>query len=189
VLRLLKSNPLTANIPVVMVSISSERARAFSLGAIEHLVKPVAREELLEALARRSFTTRTKTAPIHVLAIDDDVHQLDLFRAALEPQGFRVRTESSGRSGIEAAATGPVDLVLLDLVMPDVSGVEVVATLRANPKTRAVPILLVTAHDLSAADRARLNGDVDAIVSKGAMSMDELLGEISRVLRKTGGSG
>lgn len=83
VLRLLKNDPQTANIPVVMVSISSERARAFSLGADEHLVKPVTREELLAALGRRSFTTKTKARPIHVLAIDDDANQLDLFRAAL----------------------------------------------------------------------------------------------------------
>ena len=186
VLRLLKSNPQTASIPVVMVSISSERARAFSLGAVEHLVKPVGREQLLEALARRSFVSKAKTKPIHVLAIDDDVQQLDLFRAALEPHGFRVRTESSGKSGIAAAAAGPVDLVLLDLVMPDVSGVEVVASLRTTPQTRGVPILLVTAHELSAADRARLNGDVDAIVSKGAMTVNELLGEIRRVLRQEG---
>jgi len=183
VLRLLKANPETMEIPVVMVTISSERARAFTLGAVEHLVKPVAREELLEALARRSFTTKTKTSPVHVLAIDDDVRQLDLFRAALEPQGFRVRTESSGRAGIAAAATWPVDLVLLDLVMPEVSGVEVVGALRGNARTRGVPILLVTAHELEAADRAKLNGDVDAIISKGAMTMDELLAEISRVLR------
>jgi len=183
VLRLLKSDPATARIPVVMVSISSERARAFSLGAVEHLVKPVAREELLEALSRRSFTTKTKTTPVHVLAIDDDVHQLDLFRAALEPQGFVVRTESSGRAGIAAAAAAPVDLVLLDLVMPDVSGIEVVSALRADARTRGVPILLITAHELSAADRARLNGDVDAVLSKGAVSVEELLAEIGRVLR------
>jgi CheY-like chemotaxis protein len=183
VLQLLSNDPQTAAIPVVMVSISNDRARAFSLGAVEHLVKPVAREALLEALARRSFTTKVRTMPVHVLAIDDDLRQLDLIRAALEPQGFRIRTASSGRSGVEAARTGPVDLVLLDLVMPDISGVEVVAALRADPRTRSVPILLVTAHELSTADRARLNGDVDAIVSKGSMAMDELIREIRRVLR------
>ncbi|HXU71821.1 MAG TPA: PAS domain S-box protein [Polyangia bacterium] len=184
VLQLLKGDPQTAAIPVVMVSISSDRGRAFSLGAVEHLVKPVAREALLEALARRSFTTKVKSAPVHVLAIDDDVRQLDLFRAALEPQGFRVRVAASGRAGVEAARSGPVDLVLLDLVMPDISGVEVVAALRADERTRAVPILLVTAHELGADERARLNGDVVAVVSKGSMTMSELLKEIERVLRR-----
>jgi CheY-like chemotaxis protein len=183
-LQLLKSDPQTARIPVVMVSISSDRARAFSLGAVEHLVKPVARESLLEALARRSFTTKVKKAPVHVLAIDDDLRQLELFRAALEPQGFQVRTASSGRAGVEAARSGPVDLVLLDLVMPDISGVEVVGALRADARTRAVPILLVTAHELGIDERARLNGDVVAIVSKGSTTMSQLLSEIEHVLRR-----
>jgi PAS domain S-box-containing protein len=184
VLQLLKSDPQTAVIPVVMVSISSDRGRAFSLGAVEHLVKPVAQGALIEALARRSFTTKVKSRPVHVLAIDDDLAQLDLFRAALEPHGFLVRTESSGRSGVEAARQGPVDLVLLDLVMPDISGIEVVSALRADDKTRTVPILLVSAHELGAAERARLNGDVVAIVAKGTMKMTELIHEIERVLRR-----
>ena len=184
-LRLLKTDRETASIPVVMVSISSDRGKAFSLGAIEHLVKPVAREALLEALARRSFTTKVRTAPIHVLAIDDDPQQLELFRAALEPRGFLVRSETSPRAGIELARREQIDLVLLDLVMPEMSGIEVVAELRADPRTRAVPILLVTAHQLGAADRARLNGDVEAVLSKGAAQIEDLVKEIERVLRAT----
>jgi CheY-like chemotaxis protein len=187
VLRLLKSDPATAEIPVVMVSISSDRAKAFSLGAQEHLVKPVGREALLDALARRSFTTKVKTRSVDVLAIDDDLRQLELFRAALEPQGFRVRTESSGRAGLAAAQTSHVDLVLLDLVMPDLSGIEVVSALRADSRTRALPILLVTAHDLTAADRARLNGDVEAVISKGTTRMEDLVQEISRVAARAKG--
>ncbi|MCU1277832.1 MAG: hypothetical protein JWM53_1378, partial [bacterium] len=183
-LRLLKTDRDTAAIPVVMVSISSERGKAFSLGAIEHLVKPVARETLIEALARRSFTTRVQTSVQHVLAIDDDPQQLDLIRATLEPRGFVVRGEPSGRAGIEAARHERVDLVLLDLMMPDMSGIEVVAELRADERTRAVPILLITAHELSAADRARLNGDVAAVLSKGATQVTDLVSEIERVLRR-----
>ncbi|MDB4969447.1 MAG: hybrid sensor histidine kinase/response regulator [Myxococcales bacterium] len=183
-LRLLKSDRETAHIPVVMVTISSDRAKAFSLGAVEHLIKPVGRDALLEAMARRSFTTKVKTAAVEVLAIDDDLRQLELFRATLEPQGFRVRTASSGRAGLAAAQSGTVDLVLLDLVMPDLSGVEVVSALRSDVRTRAVPILLVTAHELTEADRARLNGDVAAIIAKGATRMEDLVQEIRRVVRQ-----
>ena len=184
VLKLLKSDPDTETIPVVMVTISSDRGRAFGLGAVEHLIKPVARDALLAALARRSFTTKVKEREVNVIAIDDDPKQLELFRAALEPHGFRVRTESNARAGIEATLRGPVDLVLLDLVMPDLSGVEVVSTLRADERTRAVPILLITAHELSAAQRARLNGDVEAVLTKGSLRIEQLLQEIGRVLRR-----
>jgi signal transduction histidine kinase/CheY-like chemotaxis protein len=183
VLRLLKTDGETADIPVVMVSISSDRGKAFSLGALEHLIKPVARETLLAALSRHSFTTKVRAAPVHVLAIDDDVNQLDLFRAALEPRGFVVRTATTARAGLEAARADPVDLILLDLVMPDLSGVEVVGRLRADVRTSAIPILLITAHELTAEQRTRLNGDVHAIISKGTASVDNLADEIARVLR------
>src|SRR5260370_38036536 len=95
--RRLKRVRPTADIPVVMISISNDRAKAFSLGALEHLVKPVAREELLEVLGRRDFTTRVKTQAINVLCIDDDPKQLELYRVTLEPQGFRVQAALSGR--------------------------------------------------------------------------------------------
>jgi PAS domain S-box-containing protein len=183
VMRLLAADPSTADIPIVVVSISNDRAKAFSLGADEHLVKPVSREELLASLARRGFIAKVKTAPVHVLVIDDDAKQLELIRAALEPHGFRVRTETSGRSGIATAKSGPVDLVLLDLVMPDVSGVEVVSALRLDERTRSLPILLITAHELTEAERVRLNGDVEAILSKGTIGIEDLLGEISRIIR------
>jgi PAS domain S-box-containing protein len=182
-LRLLKTDAKTADIPVVMVSISSDRAKAFSLGAIEHLVKPVAREALIEALERRSFTTRVRSQAIRVLAVDDDPKQLELFRAALEPRGFIVHTHLSPRAGIEHARREQMDLVLLDLVMPEMSGIEVVAELRADERTRAVPILLITAHQLGADERRRLNGDVAAVLSKGSAQIEDLVNEIERVLR------
>jgi CheY-like chemotaxis protein len=178
-LRLLKADPRTASIPAIIVSISSDRAKAFSLGALEHLVKPVARDALLAALARHRFTG---VAPLAVLAIDDDPRQRDLVRAVLEPRGFRVHTEATGRGGLAAAQARPFDLVLLDLMLPDVSGVEVVWQLRADARTRAVPILLVTAHELSASERQRLTGDVQAIISKVGTNAEALLTEIARVL-------
>jgi CheY-like chemotaxis protein len=184
VLRLLKADPETARIPVVVVSISSDRARAFSLGAVEHLVKPVQRDTLLEALRRRKNGSKPDARPLTVLAVDDDAKQLELYRATLEPRGFRVRTEQTGRGGLEAARREAVDVVLLDLVLPDLSGVELVAELRADRRTRSLPILLVTAHELSAEDRARLNDDLAATLAKGTSQLDELLAEIRRVVRQ-----
>jgi len=184
VLRLLKTDPETAEIPVVMVTVSNDRGKAFSLGAMEHLVKPVGREQLLDALGRRGFVERVRTESVRVLAIDDDEKQLELYRAALEPRGFVVRVETSAAAGLQLAQKERVDIVLLDLVMPEMSGVEVVARLRGDARTRGVPILLVTAHQLSESDRARLGGDVQAVVSKGAMNVAELPQEIAKVLRR-----
>jgi CheY-like chemotaxis protein len=167
-----------------MVTISSDRAKAFSLGAIEHLVKPVSRDDLLDALTRRSFTQKARTSRVSVLAIDDDPVHLDLVRATLEPHGFAVRTETSGQRGLAAAFAEQFDLVLLDLVMPDLSGIEVVTRLRADERTRALPILLVTGQALEDEERARLNRDVAAVIAKGASSTSDLLNEVERVLKK-----
>ncbi|HEX4460320.1 MAG TPA: response regulator, partial [Polyangia bacterium] len=115
---------------------------------------------------------------------DDDPVHLDLVRATLEPHGFAVRTETSGQRGLAAAFAEQFDLVLLDLVMPDLSGIEVVTRLRADERTRALPILLVTGQALEDEERARLNRDVAAVIAKGASSTSDLLNEVERVLKK-----
>jgi PAS domain S-box-containing protein len=182
-LRILKSDPATNDIPVVMITISDDRKKAFGLGAVEHLIKPVERAELLAALQRRSFTTRVRQRPLHILAIDDDPAHLELVDATLTPQGFVVRTALNGRSGLASARQGQLDLILLDLVLPDLSGIEVVAELRGDERTRLVPILLVTSHDLAPADRQRLNGDIEAVLAK-ASGTEALIDEIQRVVRR-----
>jgi PAS domain S-box-containing protein len=182
VLRLLQNDPETAGIPVVMVTISSDRQKAFGLGAIEHLVKPVERRMLLEALRRHSFTSKVTQRPVRVLAVDDDPRQLELARATLEPMGFVVSTTTSGEIGVNMAIEGGYDLLLLDLVMPDLSGVEVVAALRRNESTRTLPIVLITAHHLEPAERERLNGDVQLVLAKGSLQIADLMAEINRLL-------
>jgi CheY-like chemotaxis protein len=183
VLRALRGDPATADIPVVLVTISSDRRQAFGLGAVEHLVKPIDRQALLEALGRRNLTPKAEQPSVHVLVIDDDGRHLELVRTALEPAGFLVTTAESGRDGLACAGAGSFDLILLDLVLPDISGVEVVEGLRREPTTRDVPIWLVTGHDLSAADRQRLNGDVELVLGKSPIGIQNLLAEIHRAAR------
>jgi signal transduction histidine kinase len=183
VLRSLREDPTTAEIPVVLVSISGDRKKAFGLGVLEHLVKPVDRQGLIDALERRGFVAKAQQRTVNVLVVDDDPAHLELVGATLEPKGFKVTTASTGRDGLAAARGGAVDLLLLDVVLPDVSGVEVVQSLRRDGATRDIPILLVTGHDLSAADRQRINGDVAAILAKTSLDIDALPGEIARVVR------
>lgn len=186
VLRALREDPRTSAIPVVLVTISNDRHTSFTLGAVDHLVKPVSAEALLTSLARHGFTTSAKQRPLRVLVVDDDPSHCELMRAALEPRGFVVQTALTGAEGISLARAGGFDLLLLDLVIPDVSGVDVVAALRSDEATRQLPIVLVTANQLTTSDRQRLSGSVSAILSKAAMGSDQLLAEVRRAVGEAG---
>ncbi len=183
VLRALREDASVADTPVVMVSVSDDRHKAFGLGVLDYLVKPIQPQALLDAIERRAFLPKTSTRQKHILVVDDDLQHLELMRAALEPRGFRVTTVATGRDGV-AAAQHEFDLLVLDLVLPDLSGVEVIEALRSDLQTRLLPILLVTNADLSAADRHRLHGDVEAILAKSSNGTDSLTAEIERVVRR-----
>ncbi len=182
-LRVLKSDPRTCAIPVVMVSISGDRQKAFGLGAVDHVMKPVDPQALMEALGRQSFTTKVKQRAVHLLVIDDDPRQLELMQTTLGAYGFHVRSETSARAGLKAALSEAPDLVLIDMVMPDLSGIEVIGALRANPRTASLPLMILTAQDINDADRARLHGDVQAVLAKGTTGTNALVEEINRALR------
>jgi threonine synthase len=109
-----------------------------------------------------------------VLAVDDEPAALDFIRAALEPAGFTVKTVPGGREAVAAARSELFDLIVLDLVMPDVDGFEVISSLKGDPRTAAIPILVCTAHDLTPADKERLNGKILGIVTKGIDARDGL---------------
>jgi CheY-like chemotaxis protein len=137
-----------------------------SLGAADYFLKPVKPEALLARLAQYTFTTKVKQRRVKVLAIDDDPQARDLVVEALRPAGFDVSAAASGREGLAMAEADPPELVICDLVMPDVNGYEVVDQLRANPATRDATILILTGQELSASDRDRLNGKVSDILGK-----------------------
>jgi CheY-like chemotaxis protein len=167
VLRRLKADPGLRDLPVVVVTVVDERNVAMSLGAVDYFLKPVKPEALLARLSQYTFTTKVKHAPVRVLTIDDDPVARDLVASALRPEGFDVVGAASGREGLEMALAETPDLVICDLLMPDMDGYEVVERLHANEATRDVTILILTGQELSTADRQRLNGKVAEIVSKG----------------------
>jgi CheY-like chemotaxis protein len=166
VLRRLKADPGLRDVPVVVVTVVDERNVAMSLGAADYFLKPVKPEALLARLAQYTFTTKVKQRRVKVLAIDDDPQARDLVVQALRPAGFDVSAAASGREGLAMAEADPPELVICDLVMPDVNGYEVVDQLRANPATRDATILILTGQELSASDRDRLNGKVSDILGK-----------------------
>jgi len=166
VLRRLKADADLRDVPVVVVTVVDERNVAMSLGAVDYFLKPVRPEALLARLAQYTFTTKVTQRRVKVLAIDDDPSARDLVVQALRPAGFDVTVAASGREGLAMAREDPPELVICDLVMPDVDGYEVVDQLRASPATQDATILILTGQQLSAADRERLNGKVAAVLSK-----------------------
>jgi signal transduction histidine kinase/CheY-like chemotaxis protein len=167
VLRRLKADPEVCDVPVVVVTVVDERNVAMSLGAVDYFLKPVDPDALLARLGQYTFTTKVRERAVSVLAIDDDAMARQLIADTLEREGFSVVAAASGGEGLAMAAADPPELVICDLVMPDMDGYEVVNRLRAAPATRDATILILTAHDLSTTDRERLNGKVADVLQKG----------------------
>lgn len=167
VLRRLKADPVLRVIPVVIVTVVDEKDVGLALGAVDYIVKPIDRDALLASLGRLTLTTKAKTGTVRILAVDDEPAALDALEEALRPAGFEVIRAGGGRTGVEVAQAERPDLVICDLVMPDLDGFGVVGELKSDPATADIPIIILTGHDLSPADKRRLNGKVLGIVSKG----------------------
>ena len=168
VLRRLKADAQLQDVPVVIVTVVEEREVGLALGAVDYLVKPIHREALLGCLARFVSADNLRGVAKRVLVVDDELAALAYIRGALEPEGVVVVTAKGGQEALDWAETGQlVDLVICDLVMPDIDGFAVIAALKRNVRTADLPIVVCTAHDLSAEQKARLNGKILGIVAKG----------------------
>jgi signal transduction histidine kinase/CheY-like chemotaxis protein/uncharacterized membrane protein affecting hemolysin expression len=186
VLTQLKANPDTRSIPVIVVSVSEDRELGFSLGAVDWLVKPANQDDFLAAVRRVVANTRAADTRT-VLVIDDECPTVELLTDMLTTQGFRVLTALDGRRGIAIARAQQPDLIVLDLVMPELTGFDVVRELRQFPESREIPILIFSVKDLTPEERERLRGSVQAVVTKGAVG--DLLQELARVQAAGGRSG
>jgi CheY-like chemotaxis protein len=174
VLRQLKSAPETRDVPVVVVSVVDNRSLGIALGADDYLVKPIDRQGLLQAVGRHARRARSKSRALKILVVDDEEETLNRLEAELRPT-FSVLKARRGREGVELARKHRPDLVLLDLVGDEMAGFEVAAALKADPRTRDIPVLGMAAGDLSEADKMRLNGCVDVIVAQGQDGTSHLL--------------
>ncbi|MFN2629120.1 MAG: response regulator [Gaiellaceae bacterium] len=168
----LKSDPATAAIPVVIASMLDERGAAFALGAAEYLVKPVGRDELLHALGGCVAPPGDGRV---VVVIDDDPLDLDLIEAVLAPEGWSVLRATGGEDGVRLVRRERPAVVLLDLLMPDVDGFEVVERLRADPLVADVPIVVLTSKDMIPADQERLAGRISFLAQKGTFRNNEIV--------------
>jgi signal transduction histidine kinase/CheY-like chemotaxis protein len=185
VLRMLKLNELTRDIPVAIISVVDDSHLGYALGATDYFVKPVDRQALLTWLERHSRRTDLVRPPVRVLVVDDESSARDLIAGMLTPAGYDVVTAAGGREGIARARDSDPDLILLDLMMPEVSGFDVVAALKSDSATSHIPILILTAKDVTEEDKRMLNGDVAAILRKGALPAVELITWLNHALPHT----
>ena len=179
VLAELKSDPATSAIPVVIVSMIDEQGAGYALGAADYLVKPVDGASLLDAMARCVAPRRDRRT---LVAIDDDPVDLDLLDAVLSPDGWEVLRASGGEEGLRLVRRVRPAVVVLDLLMPDLDGFDVVERLRADPLVDDVPIVVLTSKDMTRADHDRLAGQISYIAQKGTLPRAELVDVIGRVV-------
>ena len=177
VLAALKGDPTLADIPVVLVTIVDDRQRGYALGATDYLVKPVDRGRLVESL--RGLC---QVAIGRILLVEDDEQTRTTIRQMLEREGWEVAEAENGRVALERLAGGLPDAIVLDLVMPEMDGFEFVAELRSRRDWRKLPVLVVTAKELSEEDHRRLNGEVELVIRKSGQPRDELLRELGVAL-------
>lgn len=173
ILQELKTDPEIKDIPVIIASIVDNKDLGFALGASDYLVKPVDKNVLLSRI-RELNNSRAGTTS-NVLCIDDNTEALELLTSILEPAGYNVMTANSGKQGIEKAIAYKPGLIILDLMMPEVDGFEVVQTLKNNFSTSDIPILILTAKDLTVDDRLRLAGKIESFIQKSHFTKDDLL--------------
>ena len=169
-------------IPVVIVSIVADRIRGLAMGANQVLQKPVSHEEFSSALAAVGFKMSPEAGRRAVLIIDDDPKAVQIVGTYLDQAGLRVLSAFGGREGIDCARRDHPDVIVLDLLMPDVSGFDVVHELKNDAATATIPIIVITAKQVTAEDRAMLDADVQRVIEKSSFDHDLFIGEVNRAL-------
>jgi len=179
VLRRLKEDPATASIPTVVTTVLDDTPQAFMLGTARFLLKPITREVLLDAVAKAVQPVPGVVGK--VLIIDDNPHVGMMLRPMLEQAGYLTLTTSGGREGIALAQQHLPHLIIVDLMMPDVSGFEVIKALRSDLRTRGLPILVLTAKDLTPQERAFLTQRVQQVILKDPTAAQTVVEAINQV--------
>jgi signal transduction histidine kinase/DNA-binding response OmpR family regulator/Skp family chaperone for outer membrane proteins len=180
VLARLKADPELSSIPVVMVTMTDDRRTGYALGASEYLTKPIDPSRLTAAL-RRQLGDAAQTAS--VLVVDDDPAVRRLTDQVLHREGWTVLQAENGRVGLRRVAESRPALIILDLLMPDMDGFEFLDALRRTDGCPAIPIIVLTAKDLTPADRDSLNGSVAKVLDKSVCNREHLLGAVREQIK------
>ena len=178
VLNKLKSDPELCEIPVIMVTVVDDQNLGFSLGAADYLAKPVEQDRLLAAVAKH-----IPGAGHHLLVVEDDEATRTLVRRTLEKRGCHIAEAENGRLALDCLDKITPDVILLDLMMPEMDGFEFLAEVQKNESWRHIPVIVITAKTLTEEDHTRLKGGVSEILHKGDESFERLLVDVSRKVR------
>jgi PAS domain S-box-containing protein len=179
VLSALKADPDMSDIPVIMLTIVDDKNLGYTLGAADYLTKPIDRDRLVSLLEKY----RHNHSPCNVLVVEDDPSSRRALGQMLEKEGFELAEAENGHVALERVARSRPSVILLDLMMPYMDGFEFVDELRSREEWRTIPVVVVTAKDITQEDRLRLNGYVARIIQKGAHNRDALLAEVRDLLR------
>ena len=184
VLTRLKHDVETSDIPVIVVSVVDDPALGMALGALDYFIKPVEAGALVNRLNNFNFRRKSNGHQTRVLVVDDEAANREWLKNVLEPAGFLVILATGGREAIKLARSGKPDLIMLDLLMPEVNGFDVVAALSSREATSRIPIMVLTAKNLTEADISQLNGHVSTILKRGSTGSVDLLSQLQRVMLK-----
>lgn len=181
-----KQQPLFASTPVVIISIVADLGRGLSLGAAHVMQKPIAREELTTALTVLGFCRDTEAKHKTALVVDDDPKAVKLVCTQLESFGYKTLSALGGQEGIDSARQHEPDLIILDLMMPEINGFDVVEALKSDTVTASIPIIVLTAKQVTVEDRLRLSSDVKKVMEKSEFNHGRFLGEVKRAMMGRG---
>ncbi|MBI9092986.1 MAG: response regulator [Desulfobacterium sp.] len=176
VLQQLKQGPATKDIPVIIVSLSDDKSTGMALGAVGYVSKPVNRDLLISEINRIGGPS-----PYTIVIADDNESERNQMARAIEMEGMQAIAARDGRACMALLKESVPDVLVLDLVMPEKDGFEVLENVRTNPKTKALPVVVVTAKDLTLEEKEKLNGNASSILSKSDISPAVMLEEIKNI--------
>jgi PAS domain S-box-containing protein len=182
VLLQLKNDPRTSKIPVIVVTIADQPGLGTALGADEYLIKPVNKTTLLAAV-ERCLRSRGGAAPTRtILVVEDDVSTLEMIVELLRGYGYAVSTATDGAQARASVAQSLPELVILDLVLPRMSGFELLAEWRSNPRTADLSVFVLTSKDLTKEEEKYLHAHAESLFRKQNSWREPLIKQLERVV-------
>lgn len=175
VLQRLKDDPELKDIPVILISNAGSQNMGFALGAVDYLIKPIDSSNLVSSLQKHLLSSTLS----HILIVEDDRYNRELLARMVQKEGYRVREATNGKEALQQIAAEQPDLILLDLMMPEMNGFELVAEIQKNKAWASIPVIVVTAKDITPEERKQLNGYVQYILNKGTYSQSMLIEQVN----------
>jgi signal transduction histidine kinase/DNA-binding response OmpR family regulator len=179
VLTALKADPEVADIPVIVLTMFDDKEMGFALGATDYMTKPINRDRLVGVLRKHQHGH----SPCPVLVVEDEPSIRQMVRRVLEKEGWIVREAENGKAGLQSVAESKPAVILLDLMMPVMNGFDFIRELRKNKEWHNIPVVILTAKDLTVEDRQQLKGNVERILQKGDYSREQLLSEVRELVK------